>query len=111
MKLRKRSLKNVTGDYDPPYKTLFFVCYSTVAAIVAAEAGLLGKSDLYAENQSYDAFGDEWHLVNEAEHPWCGFGRVDDVEVGYLVPDGNSGVRFINGKKYEKLLAERPEEA
>lgn len=101
------------ANYDPPYKTLFFVCYSTVAAIVATEAGLLGDSDSYDANQSYDAFafGHEWHLVKEEEHPWCGFGRVDDVEVGYLVPDGDSGVRFINGKKYEKLLAERPEEA
>jgi hypothetical protein len=81
----------VTGNYGPSYKTLFFVCYSTVAAIVAVEAGLLGNSDLYAENQSYDAFGDEWHLVNEEEHPWCGFGRLDDTEVSYLVTEGAGG--------------------
>ena len=74
-------------NHDPPYKILFFVCYSTVAAIVATEAGLLGSSDSYAANQSYEAFGDEWHLVKEEEHPWCGFGRMDEVEVGYLVPD------------------------
>ena len=55
------------NSYDPPYKTLFFVCYSTVAAIVATEAGPLGDSDSYVANQSYDAFGDEWHLVNEEE--------------------------------------------
>ena len=92
--------------YDPPYKTLFFVCFSTIAAIVATEAGLLSDSDSYAANQSYDAFGAEWHLVNEEEHPWCGFGRMDDVEVGYLVPDGDGGVRFINEEEYEKLVAE-----
>ena len=74
-------------SFDPPYKTLFFVCFSTVAAIVANKAGLLGSSDSYAANQSYEAFGDEWHLVKEEEHPWCGFGRMDEVKVGYLVPD------------------------
>ena len=100
-------------NYDPPYKTLFFVCYLTVAAIVATEAGLLGSSESYAANQSYDAFafGDEWHLVNEEEHPWCGFGRMDDVEVGYLVPEGDGGVHFINEEEYEKLLAEGLQEA
>ena len=49
------------------------------------------------------------HLVNEEEHPWCGFGRMDDAEVGYLVPDGDSGVRFINEEEYEKLIAARLE--
>ena len=84
----------VTINSDPPYKTLFFVCYSTVAAIVATEAGLLGNSESYVANQSYDAFvfGHEWVLVEEEEHPWCGFGRMDDVEVGYLVPRGSDGV-------------------
>lgn len=96
----------MTGNYDPPYKTLFLVCYSTVAAIVATEAGLLGNSDSYAANQSYEAFGDEWHLVNEEEHPWCGFGRMDDVDVGYLVPNEDDGVRFINEEEYEKLIDE-----
>ena len=99
------------NNYDPPYKTLFFVCYSTVAAIVATEAGLLGNSDSYVANQSYEAFGEEWHLVNEEEHPWCGFGRMDDVEVGYLVPNGDDEVRFINEVEYEKLMAEGREEA
>ena len=88
------------NNYDPPYKTLFFVCYSTVAAIVATEAGLLGDSDAYVANQSYDASGDEWHLVNEEEHPWCGFGRMDDVEVGYLASDGDDGVRVIDEDEY-----------
>ena len=36
----------------------------------------------FAETQAYDAFVDEWHLVNEEEHPRCGFGRMDVVEVG-----------------------------
>ena len=101
------------NSYDPPYKTLFFVCYSTVAAIVATEAGLLSDSDSYVANQSYDAFvfGHEWHLVNEEEHPWCGFGRMDDVEVGYLVPDGDNEVRFINEEEYEKLIVEELEKA
>ena len=86
------------NTYDPPYKTLVFVCYSTVAAIVATEAGLLRNSDSYAENQSYDAFvfGDEWHLVIEEEHPWCGFGRMDDIEVGYLAAEADDGAWFTN---------------
>ena len=67
-------------SYDPPYKTLFLVCYSAVAAIVVTEAGLLGDSDSYVANQSYEAFGEEWHLVNEEEHPWCGTGRLENVE-------------------------------
>ena len=81
----------MTGNYDPPYTTLFFVCYSTLTAIVATEAGLIDNSDSYAANQSYDAFGDEWVVIKEEGHPWCGFGRMDDVEVGYLVPDGDNG--------------------
>ena len=32
-------------NYNPPYKTLFFLCYSAVAATVAAEAGLLDNPD------------------------------------------------------------------
>lgn len=100
-------------SYDPPYKTLFFIGYSTVAAIVATEAGLLGNSDSCVANQSYDAFvfGHEWVLVKEEGHPWCGFGRMDDVEVGYLVPNGDDEVRFINEMEYEKLVVEKLEEA
>lgn len=101
------------ASYDPPYKTLFFVCYSTVAAIVATEAGLLGDTDSYVVNQSYGAFADDYdrYLKNNKVHPWCGFGRMDDAEVGYLVPDGEGGVRFINEEEYEKLIAEGLEEA
>ena len=99
------------ANYDPPYKTLFFVCYSTVAAIVASEAGLIDNSDSYAANQSYDAFGDEWVVIKEEGHPWCGFGRMDDVEVGYLVPDGDHDVRFINQGEYETLKVKTLEEA
>lgn len=98
------------ANYDPSYKTMFFVCYSTVAAIIATEAGLLDNSDSYVADQSYDAFGDEWVLVKEEGHPWCGFGRMDDVEIGYLVPDGDNGFRFINEMEYEKLVAEGLEE-
>ena len=98
--------------YDPPFKALFFVCYSTVAAIVATEAGLVGNPDSYAANQSYDAFlfGHEWNLVNEEEHLWCGFGRMDDAEVGYLVPDRDNGVRFINEEEHENLKRHPPNE-
>lgn len=98
-------------NYDPPYKTLFFVCYSTVAAIVATEAGLLGNSDSYVANQSYEAFGEEWHLVNEKQHPWCGTFLEGEWEVGYLVPDGDDGDRLINEEEYEKLVGERLEDA
>jgi hypothetical protein len=96
-------------NYPAPNKTLFFVCCSTVAAIVATEAGLLDNSDSYVANQSYDAFGDEWVLVKEEGHPWCGFGRMDDVEVGYLVPDRDDGGRFIDEDEYKTLKAGRIE--
>ena len=33
----------------------------------------------------------------------------DDVEVGYLVPDRDDGVRFISEDEYEKLIAVRLE--
>jgi hypothetical protein len=74
------------ANYDPPYKTVFFVCYLTVAAIVASEAGSLGNSESYAANQPYDAFGDEWYLVNEEEHPWCGTLLRANEKIGTLVP-------------------------
>ena len=56
------------ANYYPPHKTLFFICYSTLATIFATEAGLLGNSDSYAANQSYEAFGYEWHVANEEEY-------------------------------------------
>lgn len=80
-------------NYDPPYKAMFFLCYSTVAAIVATEAGLLAKSGSYIPNQSPDAFvfGHEWYLVNEKQHPWCGTFLEDEWEVGSLVYVGGDG--------------------
>lgn len=70
------------NNYDPPYRTLFFVCYSTVAAIVANEAGLLGNSDFYLAEQSHQAFVEEFerYLADNKDHPWCGTGRLEDVE-------------------------------
>ena len=78
-------------NYDPPYKTMFFLCYSTVAAIVATEAGLLAKSDSYIPNHSPDAFvfGHEWYLVKEKQHPWCGTFLEGEWEVGSLVYVGD----------------------
>ena len=99
--------------YNPPYKTLFVLCYSAVAATVATEAGLLDNSDSYLARQSHKAFVDDYesYLADNEEHPWCGTGRMDDAEVGYLVPDGDGGVDFITEEEYEKLLAEGLEEA
>jgi hypothetical protein len=98
---------------DPPYKTLFFVCYSTVAAIVATEAGLLSKHDTSLAELSHQEFVEEFdrYLADNEDHPWCGTGRLDDAEVGYLAPDGDGGVQFINEEAYEKLLAEGLQEA
>ena len=78
------------ADYDPPYKTLFFICYSTLAAIVATEAGLLREPNTYLAELSHQEFIEEFerYLASNEKHPWCGFGRMDDAEVGYLVPDG-----------------------
>ena len=96
-------------NYAPPYKTLFFVCYSTVAAIVATEAGLLGDSDFYAVEQSHQELVEEYerYLADHVEHLWCGTGRMDDVEVGFSVPNGSGGVRFISKEEYEKLITAR----
>ena len=81
--------------------------------MVATEAGLLSKHDAYLAVLSHQEFVEEFerYLADNENHPWCGFGRMDDAEVGYLVPDGDDRVRFINQEEYEKLLAERPEEA
>ena len=90
------------NNYDPPYRTLFFVCYSTVAAIVANEAGLLGNSDFYLAEQSHQAFVEEFerYLADNKDHPWCGTGRMDDAEVEYLIPEGDGGVRFDTERQY-----------
>ena len=87
----------------PPYQTTFFFFCSIVAAIVAIEAGLFDHSNSYAENQSYEVFSDNYdtYLENNKVHPWCGFEQMDNVEIGYLVPDGDSGVRFINEDEYK----------
>ena len=80
-------------NYDPPYKTLFFVCYSIVAAIVATDAGLLGNSDADTAELSHQEFLEEFerYLASNEEHPWCGTGRLKETEVGYLVRDGDGG--------------------
>ena len=64
-------------NYNPPYKTLFFLCYSAVAATVAAEAGLLDNPDSSVERQSHQAFVDDYetYLADNEEHPWCGTGE------------------------------------
>ena len=84
--------------YSPPYKTLFVLCYSAVAATVATEAGLLDNPDSYALRQSHQAFVDDYesYLADNEEHPWCGAGRMDDAQVGFLVDDEKGGVRFVN---------------
>ena len=96
-------------NYDPPYKTLFFLCYSTVAAIVATEAGLLSNPDSYVARQSHEAFVDDYesYLADKEKHPWCGTGRMDDVEIGFSIPDGSGGVRFIIEAEYQGMEATR----
>ena len=96
-------------NHPVPYKTFFIVCYSTVAAIVATEAGLLGNSDAYFAELSNQELVEEFemYLAENKEHPWCGFGRMDDIEVGYLVPAREGDVHFINEEEYEQLTAER----
>ena len=62
--------------YDPPFKALFIICYSAVAATAAIEAELLGNPDSYATKQSYQGFVKEYekYVANNETHPWCGFG-------------------------------------
>ena len=82
----------MTND-GPPYKTLFFVCYSTVAAIVATEAGLIGNADAHTAELSHQEFIEDFgrYLASNEEHPWCGTGGLDDAEVGYLATEGGGG--------------------
>ena len=100
------------ANYDPPYNTMFFVCCSAVIAIVATEAGMLGEPDAYLTGLSHQEFAEELerYLASNEEHPWCGTGRLEETEVGYLAPDGDDGVRFIDAEEYEKLAPEGLEE-
>ena len=101
------------NNYNPSYKTLFALCYSAVAATVATEAGLLGNPDSSVVRQSHQAFVDDYesYLADNEEHPWCGTGRMDDAQVGFLVDDGKGGHHFIIEDEYEKLMADGLEEA
>ena len=82
-----------SAAWQPRYKFFVLVCYSTVAAIVATEAGLLGKPDAYLAEESHQAFVQEFerYLASNEVHPWCGTGRLEDTQVGYLVPYGDGG--------------------
>ena len=64
------------ANYDPPFKALFIICYSAVAATAAIEAELLGNPDSYVTEQSYQGFVEEYekYRANNEPHPWCGFG-------------------------------------
>ena len=99
-------------NYGPPYKTLFVLCYSAVAATVATEAGLLDNPDSNVARQSHQALVDDYesYLADNEKHPWCGTGRMDDAEVVYLVPDGDGGVDFITEEEYENLQHDLPKE-
>ena len=97
---------------DPPYKTLFLLCCSVVAT-VASEAGLLDNPDSYVAEQSHKAFVDDYesYLEDNEGHPWCGTGRLDEYQVGFLVDDGKGGHHFITEDEYNKLIAEGLKEA
>lgn len=101
------------ANYDPPYKTLFFVGYSTVAAILATQAGLLGEPDAYLAENSHQELVEEFerYLASNEEHPWCGFGRIDGADVIYITPDGDGDVRLISEEEYEVQITERLKEA
>lgn len=100
------------STYDPPYKSLFLVCYSTVAAIVTTETSLLVNSDFFAANQSFGSFdGYDNYLEDNKLHPWCGTERLYDGEYGYLVPDGDAGVQNNETlKEHQRLNSQRLEE-
>ena len=106
-------VKSQTTEYDSSCKTLFFLCYSALVATVATKAGLLDNPDFYVARQSHQAFVDDYesYLADNEEHPWCGTGRMDDVQVGFLVDDGKGGHHFITEDEYEKLTAEGLEDA
>ena len=72
-----------------PYNVLLFVCYSTVAVIAATEAGLWDKANAYRAEQPHQEFVKDFerYLESNEDHPWCGTGRLEDTEVGYLVAE------------------------
>jgi hypothetical protein len=64
---------------------------------------------LFIAGQSDQAFIDNYesYLADNEVHPWCGTGRLDGNQVGFLVNDGKGGHKFITEDEYEKLIAER----
>lgn len=91
-------------SYDPPYKTMFFVCYSTVAAIVATEAGLLGDSDSLLSDKSHDKFVlDNGRFLAETHvHPWCGTFDLGEAETSWLQTKAPSReVQETKGHRHE----------
>ena len=80
-------------NYDPPHKTLFFVCCSTVGALIANQTDLLDNPDAHlAELSHQELIADfERYLASNEDHPWCGTGRLEETEVGYLATEGDGG--------------------
>ena len=90
MKVALRTVSLQMANYDPPHKTLFFVCCSTVAALIANQADLLGNPDAHLAELSHQELIEDFerYLASNEDHPWCGTGRLEDTQVGYLVIDG-----------------------
>ena len=90
MKVALRTVSLQMANYDPPYKTLFLVCCSTVAAIIANQADLLGNPDAHLAELSHQELIEDFerYLASDEDHPWCGTGRLENTQVDYLVIDG-----------------------
>ena len=74
-----------------PVKTLLFISFSTVAAMVAIKSGLLDNSDFPRAWQSNHHFVEDYksYLARNHEHPWCGYQKLHEYEVRVLVADGS----------------------
>jgi len=68
---------------------------------------------LFIAGQSDQAFIDDYesYLADNEVHPWCGTGRLDENQVGFIVNDGKDDHKFITEDEYEKLITEGLEEA
>lgn len=95
--------------------TNYFALMATALVGTYLWANIFTNPNVYSSvaSQSHQAFVDDYetYLADNEKHPWCGTGRLDEYEVGFLVDDGKGGHHFITEGEYEKLIAKGLEEA
>ena len=95
--------------------TNYFALMATALVGTYLWANIFTNPNVYSSvaSQSHQAFVDDYetYLADNEKHPWCGTGRLDEYEVGFLVDDGKGGHHFMTEGEYEKLIAKGLEEA